>query len=251
MENQLKDKKILALIPARGGSKGIPKKNIIDLGGHPLIAYSIAAAKLSKYINRVIVTTDSEEIAEVSKKYGAETPFLRPKEYAQDHSPDRDFFEHALTWLEKNEKYVPDLIVHLRPVTPLRNHEIIDEAILEVMKDKNATSLRSAQLLDITPYKLFKLNGSYYDFFGESEYSGIGDYHNLPRQQFPQTHKPNGYVDIIIPEKYKETGLLHGKKIRAFVTKEVADIDNLMDLDFAKKLLEEKEYEPLIKFLNK
>ena len=124
-----KNKKILAIIAARGGSKGIPKKNIIDLGGHPLIAYSIAVAKLSKLIERIIVSTDSEEIAEISKKYGAEVPFIRPEEYARDNSPDKEFVQHAINWFKEKENYAPEYMVHIRPTTPLRKPEIIDEAI--------------------------------------------------------------------------------------------------------------------------
>ncbi len=113
--------KILAIIPARGGSKGLKNKNILPLLGHPLIAYSIKASLDSKRINRVIVSTDSKEIAVVAKQYGAEVPFMRPAEIAQDMSTDMEMFLHALGWLKKNEDYVPDIIVHLRPTSPVRS----------------------------------------------------------------------------------------------------------------------------------
>ena len=106
---------VLALIPARGGSKGIPRKNIRLFAGHPLIAWSIAAAKRSEYVTRVIVSTDDEEIAAVAREHGAETPFLRPAEFAQDNSTDLPLFEHALKWLEEVEGYRPEVVVQLRP----------------------------------------------------------------------------------------------------------------------------------------
>src|SRR5512145_2909368 len=106
---------ILALIPARGGSKSIPRKNIRDFAGHPLIAYSIAAGLQAKLVTRTIVSTDDEEIAAVARQYGAETPFLRPAEFAQDNTTDFPVFTHALAWFAEHEGYHPDIIVQLRP----------------------------------------------------------------------------------------------------------------------------------------
>ena len=111
---------VLALIPARGGSKGIPRKNLIRLVDKPLIAYSIEQARESRFITRTIVSTEDNEIADVSLKYGAEIPFMRPKEFAEDLSPDIDVFKHALLWLKDKEEYQPELVVHLRPTGPLR-----------------------------------------------------------------------------------------------------------------------------------
>lgn len=239
--------KCLALIPARGGSKSIPKKNIVKLGGHPLIAYSIAVAKQSKYINRIIVTTDDRKMSSIAKKYGAEVPFLRPKKISQDMSLDIDFFRHALSWLKKHGDYCPDLIVHLRPTTPLREYKIVDKAILDIAKDKKATSLRSIEVLEIeSPYKLFKKRGEYLGFFGKEDFRKDEEYYNYPRQRFPATYKANGYVDIVRPKVLLRTGLLHGRYIRAFVTKKQADIDNLDGLRAAEKLFTNNEYRSLI-----
>ncbi len=110
-------RKVYAIIPARGGSKGVPKKNIRLLAGHPLIAYSIVAARRCRRIDSVIVSTDSQEIADVSRAYGAEVPFLRPKELAQDRSADIDFIRHALDWFEEHDHVEPEMLVHLRPTT--------------------------------------------------------------------------------------------------------------------------------------
>ena len=111
---------ILALIPARGGSKSIPRKNLRLLGGRPMITYSIDHARASRHITRIIVSTDDDEIAAVSRAAGAEVPFLRPAEYAQDQSLDFEVFDHALRWLQTHENYRPDLVVHLRPTGPVR-----------------------------------------------------------------------------------------------------------------------------------
>src|SRR3989338_8383279 len=150
-----KNKNIIALIPARGGSKSIPKKNIIDVGDFPLIAYSIAAAKMSKHISRIIVSTDSPEIAEVAKRYGAEVPFMRPAEYATDTAIDLDVVKHALGWLQEHENYEPEYVVFLRPTTPLRDPTMIDKAIESILSHSEATSLRSGHEIRESPYKLF------------------------------------------------------------------------------------------------
>jgi CMP-N,N'-diacetyllegionaminic acid synthase len=242
-------KEILALIPARGGSKSIPKKNIIDLGGFPLIAYSIAVAKLSKRISRVVVSTDSEEIAQIAKHYGAEVPFLRPAEYARDDSPDIEFFQHALDWLEKNEAYVPGLIVHLRPTTPLREPALVDKAIEEIIADEKATALRSAHQSEYTAYKLFRKEGEYIHFFGREDFAEHEEYYNRGRQFLPKTYNPNSYVDVIRPEVLRQTGVLHGPRIRAFITERVADIDELRDLDFARETVRDTQYMPLLRML--
>jgi len=244
-----KKKEILALIPARGGSKSIPKKNIVDLGGFPLIAYSIAAAKLSRYISRVIVSTDSEEIAQISRKYGAEVPFLRPAEYARDDSLDIEFFRHALDWLGEHEGYMPDLVAHLRPTTPLREPAIVDKAIEEIIADKNATALRSAHESEYTAYKLFRKEGDYIHFFGKEDFAEHEEYYNKSRQALPKTYNCNGYVDILRPGTLKKTGMLHGPRIRAFISERIADIDHLRDLDFAKQLLQDEKYSSIIRWL--
>ena len=243
---------ILALIPARGGSKGVPRKNIIKLGEHPLIAYSIVAAKLSKYINRTIVTTDDREIAEVSRKYGAEIPFMRPKILSKDNSLDIDFFKHALAWLKDNENYKPNYIVQLRPTTPLREVAVIDNAIETIMNNIMATSLRSAHECEkIIGYKLFRIENKYIKFFGEEDFKKGEEYYNLPRQVLPETYNPNGYVDVIIPKILDNTNTLHGKHIIPFITPEVPDIDIFKDFANAGRAINLKEFCPLIKELKR
>ena len=134
--------KILALIPARGGSKGIPRKNIRSFAGFPLIAWSIAAGLQARSISRLIVSTDDEEIAEVAREYGAEVPFLRPRELAQDRTTDLPVFEHALKWLETIESYKPSIVVQLRPTSPIRPVDCVDGAVRILVKHDNADSVR-------------------------------------------------------------------------------------------------------------
>jgi len=217
---------VLAIIPARGGSKGIPKKNIKILGGFPLIAYSIVAAKKSQEIDRVIVSTDSEEIAEIAKNYGAEVPFLRPAEFSQDKSPDKDFVLHALKWFKENENYEPDYIVHLRPTTPLREPSLIDKSINLIKENREATSLRSGHELPESPYKFFKKNKDFFVGFFE-EFDGVKDYTNLPRQVFPKAYHPNGYVDVLKTKFILKNNSLHGQKIIGFETPFVIEVDDI------------------------
>lgn len=229
---------IVAIIPARGGSKGVPKKNIRHLGGYPLIAYTIAAAKQCKEIDRVIVSTDSSEIAEIAKHYGAEVPFLRPSELASDKSPDMGFMAHAIKWLQENEGFEPQLIVHLRPTTPLRDPALIDKAIRNLKENTQATSLRSVHELAESPHKMFEVEKGFLIglFPGDSR----PEYYNLPRQSFPPAYNPNGYVDIIKPSFVKAHNKLHGPRMMAFITPIVTEVDRVEDLRYLEYIIEKK-----------
>ncbi|MDO8743413.1 MAG: acylneuraminate cytidylyltransferase family protein [Candidatus Azambacteria bacterium] len=236
----LQDKKIIAIIPARGGSKSIPKKNIVDLGGFPLIAYSIAVAKLSNIISRVIVSTDSEEIAQVARKYGAEVPFMRPAEFAADTSGDFEVFKHAIEWLKENENYEPEYLVHLRPTTPLRESELIDKGIEDIIRHPEATSLRSGHELRESPHKCFALeNGFFVGLFPEDKRP---DYANLPRQAFPAAYQPDGYVDVVKRKTIMEDGIFHGSKILGFISPDTGELDRPEDLEFIKFNLNKGHY---------
>lgn len=235
------DKKILALIPARGGSKSIPKKNIIDLGGFPLIAYSIAAAKLSQYISRIIVSTDSEEIAEVARQYGAEVPFMRPAEFATDTAVDFDVVKHALEWLKEHERQEPEYIVFLRPTTPLRDPALVDQAIEDLLSHPEATCLRSGHEIRESPHKLFGKEGDY--FVGLFPQDTRPEYYNLPRQSFPPVYQPDGYIDIWKRKTLGEEGRLHGEKILACIVSDVGELDNPQDLEFIRFRLQEGNHE--------
>jgi len=221
---------IVAIIPARGGSKGVPKKNIALLGGYPLITYSIAASKLSSSIQRTIVSTDSKEIAEIALKFGAQVPFLRPSEFAQDHSTDAEVFFHAIQWFKDNGEAIPDLMVQLRPTTPLRNPVDIESAIVFLQQHPQASCLRSAHELVEPPHKMFQMNKEgYFEGFFPSD--PRPEYYNLPRQMLPKAYKPNGYVDIIKTEGFLRTNSLYGSKILGFVTPHVFEVDTPDDLE--------------------
>ena len=222
---------VVGIIPARGGSKGVPKKNIKLLGGYPLIAYSIIASMLSSEIERTVVSTDSQEIADIAVSYGAEVPFLRPAKIAQDNSTDLELFQHAIGCIEGNESLVPGLLIHLRPTTPSRIPSEIDRAITCIRECEDASSLRSAHELSESPHKMLQVNekGFFEGFFSDDPRP---EYYNLPRQLFPKAYHPNGYVDIIKSDFVQDTKHLHGPNILAFITSFTAEVDNPDDFDY-------------------
>ncbi len=213
----------MALIPARGGSKGVPKKNIRMLKGYPLIAYSIVAARLSKRIERVVVSTDSEEIASIARHYGAEVPFLRPMNLAGDLAGDIGFVSHAIQWFNEYEHEVPEYIVHIRPTTPLRETAVIDDAVQKMKEAVEATSLRSGHLASESPYKWFERNEEGYF---ESIRKGLSNEDaNDGRQKYPAVYIPDGYVDIIKTKFVIENGILHGKNMLGYQSPVCVEVD--------------------------
>ena len=221
---------IIAVIPARSGSKGVPDKNIKLLGGEPLISYSIAAAKKSKLINRIIISTDSEKYGSIAKGYGAEVPFLRPAELSEDNSTDYDFINHLLGWLQSNEGSIPDYLIHLRPTTPLRDPSILDSAIENFMNNIEATSLRSAHEMAETAYKQFEPEDKYFKTICTGSFDL--DNANNSRQSFPETYSPNGYVDILRTSHILENHLLHGNRVMGYVTDFAIEVDTIDDFEF-------------------
>lgn len=210
---------ILALLPARGGSKGIPGKNIMVLAGKPLIAYSIEQAHKSSYITRTIVSTDDEDIAKVARDYGAEVPFMRPQAFAQDLSPDIEAFRHALQWLAQNQSYNPNLVVHLRPTGPVRRVDIIDKAIEMLLEDPDADSVRSVSWPSLTPYKMWRAGeGKYIEPVARA--AGVPDSHSMPRQLLPEVFWQNGYVDVVRPATVLELNSMAGVNVLPFVVDE-------------------------------
>lgn len=232
--------KIVCVIPARGGSKGVPRKNIRKLSGYPLIAYSIAACRLSTKIDRIIVSTDSMEIAEIAKSFGAEVPFIRPAEIAKDNSTDIEFMEHAINWFYKNEGIIPEYFVHIRPTTPLREPELIDTAIVKIIDNAEATSLRSVHEIRESPYKLFGIKNDF--LVGLYPDDPRPEYYNLPRQNFPPVYQPNGYVDVVKSETILKLKSLHGPKILSFLTQNVGEIDTPDDFDYIEYMLNKNKY---------
>ncbi len=226
--------KVVAIIPARGGSKGIKRKNLVDFAGKPLVAHSIQHALDSKYIDRVIVSTDDNEIAKVSKEYGAEVPFMRPATLAEDHVLDLPVFEHALEYLFMDEKYEPDVVVHLRPTAPYRKAEWIDEAINLLISNEEADSVRSVSEPDKHPYRVFEIGGDgYLD-------PVMGHRHDEPyllrRQDLPKMYYYNCVIDVTRPSTIIDKHSMTGDRMVPYVMNpdDVIDIDSPRDLEIAK-----------------
>jgi len=223
---------VIALIPARSGSKGVLNKNTRLFGNYPLIAWSILAAKKSKSIDRVIVSTDSEEYAKIAIQYGAEVPFLRPEKISHDSSTDYEFILHALDWFLENDNE-PKYIAHIRPTTPFRDPELIDNAINLFKNSNKATALRSAHQMSESAYKTFEISKE-----GQFKRLGISntdlDSANSGRQHFPLTFQPNGYIDVLSTQFIRSNGIIHGNWVLPYITPIALEIDTEDDF----KLLE-------------
>ena len=233
MSKKSNSPQVLAIIPARGGSKKIPKKNIKLLAGKPLITYTIEESKKSKYINRFILSTDDEEIAILGKKLGAEVPFLRPSELAEDHITDLPVFQHCLNWLRENENYIPDIIVHLRPTAPLRKNYHIDTGIELLLKSPGADSVRSVTAVGQHPLKMWKIENNRLVPFVSEEISGIKESYNMPRQKLPLAYIQNGSVDVIWTKTILEKNSMSGDIIAPFVMEEWESINIDTEMDFS------------------
>jgi N-acylneuraminate cytidylyltransferase len=222
-------KKVLALVPARGGSKGLPNKNILPLLGHPLIAYSIRAGLECPLVDRTVVTTDSEAIAAVARQYGAEVPFLRPAELAADLSRDLEVFVHALHWLAQHEGYVPDLVVQLRPTSPIRFAADLTEGIRLLAGHPTATSLRAVTPSPITPFKMWWVDAPDQPMRPLLQLPDVKEPFNEPRQHLPRTYWQTGTLDILRRETLLEAGSMTGGQILPYVidNQYAVDIDDL------------------------
>jgi N-acylneuraminate cytidylyltransferase len=222
---------ILALIPARGGSKGIPRKNIRDFAGYPLIAWSIAAGLQAHTVNRVIVSTDDAEIAAVARKYGAETPFMRPYELAQDRTPDLPVFEHALKWLEDIEGYKPDIVVQLRPTSPIRPKDCVDSAVRTLIENADADCVRGVVPAGQNPHKMWRFNGYDKPMKPLLAVDGIAEPYNAPRQILPPVYWQTGHIDAIRTATITRKHSLSGNTIYPLVldARYTVDIDTPSD----------------------
>lgn len=223
--------KIIGIIPARGGSKGIPKKNIKEYLGKPLIAYSIEQSLKSKYINETFVSTDDEEIRQIAIEYGAEAPFLRPADISQDLSPDKDFLIHFAYWYQFNREDDPTLLVQLRPTYPNREVAVIDDAIEKFLsKYDEFDSLRTIVDNEKTPFKMYTIDDSRLCPLFEN-IDGIVEPYNQARQLLPKTYLHNGYLDIVKTENLILTDSITGKRIMPYLLKkdETDDIDTIED----------------------
>ena len=229
----------VAIIPARGGSKGIPRKNIVDVGGRPLVAWSIEHAKAAASVERIIVSTDDEEIAAVASACGAEVPFLRPKELAGDTVLDLPVFEHALQWLEEHERYAPDVVVHLRPTAPLRPAGQIDAAVALLRETPAADSVRSVSKPGAHPYRMFSIGAD--GFLKPLLQTEHPEPYLLRRQELPDVYWYNAVTDVTRRRTIFEQHSMTGAHILPFVidSRWVVDVDESGDLLIAEvKLLQ-------------
>ena len=228
---------VLAIIPARGGSKGLPGKNIRLLGHHPLIAYSVASCLAARMIDRVIVSTDNQRIADVACSYGAEAPFMRPDELASDLAPDLPLFSHALEWLKEHEGYEPSIVVQVRPTTPFRPHGLLDQAVQMMQSDPTADSVRAVARPNQNPYKMWTRDE---DACLTPLLSGEhAEPYNMPRQILPEVFWQTGHVDVIRRETIADKKSLTGERIKSVLVDSafVVDIDRLEDLQYAEFML--------------
>ncbi|MBE0687706.1 MAG: N-acylneuraminate cytidylyltransferase, partial [Anaerolineaceae bacterium] len=197
-----------------GGSKGIPRKNIKNFSGYPLIAYSIQAALNSKYVTRTIVSTDDEEIAGVARTYGAEVPFLRPSEFAQDTTLDFPVFDNLLKTLHETENYYPDLVIQLRPTSPIRPVNLVDEAIEIMLSDPALDSVRGVVPSGQNPYKMWRIDPVSRLMTGLLSIEGIDEPYNSARQALPDTYWQTGHIDVIRTDVILEKRSMSGSKIK-------------------------------------
>lgn len=224
---------VLGLIIARGGSQRVPDKNIKPLGGRPLLAYSIETAKCSRHVSRVIVSTDSESIAQVAIQEGAEAPFRRPAEISQSHSTELEAVGHALTWLREHESYEPDLVALLRPTTPFRKSATIDRAIELLLNDPAAHSVRTVKLCSEHPHKMWVMDkeGRRIRSFVPVEQKPR-EAHTLSYHLLPTVYVQNASMDVLRPSNIWNLRSTTGSEIIPLVMDELESIDINSELDF-------------------
>lgn len=232
------DKIIHVLIPARGGSKGIKEKNIINILGKPLINWTIEFSKMSKNVDKVYVSTDSKKIKKVAENCGAQVPYLRPKNISGDQALDIDFIKFHLEWLQYNGHDIPYAIVHLRTTGPGRCISDLEKAIRIIKDDTSLTGLRSVALSKLTPYKMWKLDKN--NNLAPLIKDDSKELHSLPRQELPRIYWQNGYIDIIKPETVINKNSMVGDNCYGLVTSdEIVDLDYLSDIPAIEKTLKD------------
>ena len=218
---------ILAIIPARGGSKGVPRKNIRMLAGKPLVAWTIESAQRASCIDRLIVSTDDEEIADISKSYGADVPFLRPAEFAKDGTTDLPVYLHTLEWLEQNEEVIPDIVVWLRPTAPLRAASDIDEAV-RLLTTCDTDWVRSVCKVDHHPYWMYEIQ----DGFLTPVIEGLNPAKCYQRQLLPDVYRLNGVVETVWRDVIVNDGAQYSGKLCPYVMPQERSVDLDTELDF-------------------
>lgn len=227
------NKTILSIIPARKGSKGILNKNIKELGGKPLISWTIIEAKKSKFIDRLIITTDSDEIAKIGREEGAEIPFIRPAEISQDNSTATEVILHTLQWFYKNDKSY-DYFIYLQPTSPLRKVDQIDQALKLIISDERSDSLVSVSAPSKHPYWMKRINNNGFleDFFKTDKL-----YNN--RQELPQVYTVNGAIYISKWDVFLEDNSFYKGNCLPFIIEgnSSIDLDTIDDWNYAEYMI--------------
>ena len=223
------DQTVLAIIPARGGSRGVPRKNVKEAGGKPLIAWTIETAKSCTSLDRVIVSTDDDEIRDIVLECGAELPFQQPAELAESNVGDFPVMSYALTWLRENEQYEPDIVVWLRPTAPLRTVEDIEGA-LQLFHETGADTVRSVCLTEHHPYWMKTLDD---DKKLEPFVEGIYEKDYNQRQKLPPVYRLNGAVDVINVQTALSSEDMYGGSVRGYKMDPERSIDLDTPIDFA------------------
>lgn len=219
--------RILCVIPARGGSKSIPRKNISLLNGRPLIDYSIKYANKCPIINKVIVSTDDREIANIALNCGAEIPFMRPDYIATDATQDYPVIKHALDYFDSIKEYY-DIFVLLRPTSPLRPDGLIEKALEIIKQNPSASSVRSVAVATEHPYRMWVKNGK--SIQGLLESNELNEPYNLPRQILPEYFFQTGDIEVVTRETLLN-GSISGQNVMPLVIENnFIDIDNTQDL---------------------
>ena len=230
--------KILFVITARGGSKGVPRKNIVMLGKHPLIAYKIIAAKKCKYENRLIVSTDDEEIADIARKYGAEVPFMRPSFLASDTASSMDVVDHAMNWIEKNDNKKYDYICLLEPSSPFLTGTDLNNA-LDLLYSQRPDTLLGMKEVEVSRKFIHTLDsqGGLSLFFDE-----IKNMTGTRRQDQKAEYTMNGCIYIAKWDYFKQNHLFHSQNSLPYLmpSEKSIEIDSMMELEFARFIIEKK-----------
>lgn len=221
--------KVLGLIPARSGSKGIKNKNIKKFAGKPLITYSIEILKKINSVDKILVSTDGKNIADIAKKYGAEVPFLRPNKFAKDSTPMIDVIKHCVDYLSKEESYFPDLVLLLQPTSPIRDVKMISKSI-NLLKNSKATSVISVSEVKTHPYLSFSKNGVFLKpLFPKFEKNTI-------RQKRKPVYFPSGSFYIFKTTNLSNYDSMYGPRIMPFIIDQKEfniDIDDDFDWSIA------------------
>ena len=233
---------VLGVIQARSGSKGLPGKNIRPLLGKPLMAWMIEAARRSKRIDRLILSTDSPEYAEIGRSFGAEVPFLRPGDLAADSSTDLEVMTHALTWLREREGYEPDVAVRLQPTNPTFPTELIDEGIEKLLAQIDADSLRPVTPSPKHPFKMWRWTGEerWIEPFVPAEQTGLPEPFNTGRNLLPPVLVQVGALEAVRTPVILRQRRMAGKKILGLLVENplwTVNIDTELDFLLAEAAL--------------